>query len=321
MNRRRLLRLAAGAVAPLTLSAQGREFRKNPPIPGPTTKRIVDMHVHTFFQPEKPKEPVFSPQLNNSRPDGVYQTNASWDQFRYDIGAADKAVILHVAQDDTGAKGNDRNAAIAKKWPEKLVPFGSVNPLFPGALAEFERAVKVLGLKGFKLSPIYQRFHPMDPRACRIYARAEEWNIPLIFHTATAQAADVPLKWADPVLFDDVAYAFPRLKIVMAHLGHPWQRECIVMMRKHPNVYTELSGNFYRPWDLYQALLTAMDWGQTHKILFGSDWPITTPRETMDGLRDLNRFAKTGLPRIPDEVIDGIIYRDALRILGIEPAA
>ena len=318
MTRRHLLTMAAPGAAPLAAFAQGREFRRNSPIAGPTAKRIVDMHVHTFFQPEKAAEPVFSPQLNNSRPDGVYQTNASWDQFRYDIDAADKAVILHVAQNDAGAKGNDEIAAIAKKWPEKLVPFGSVNPLFPEALEEFERAVKQLKVKGFKLSPIYMRFHPMDPRACRIYARAEQWGLPLIFHTATAQAADVPLKWADPVLFDDVAYAFPRLKIVMAHLGHPWQKECIVMMRKHPNVYSELSGNFYRPWDLYQALLSALDWGQTHKILFGSDWPITTPRETMEGLRNLNRLAKAGLPKIPEEVIEGIIYRDALKILGIE---
>ena len=89
------------------------------------------------------------------------------------------------------------------------------------------------------------------------------------------------------------------------------------MMRKHPNVYTELSGNFYRPWDLYQALLTAMDWGQTHKILFGTDWPITTARESLAGLRAVNQFAQAGLPRIPDEIIDGILYRDSLSLLGI----
>ncbi|MBI3682894.1 MAG: amidohydrolase [Acidobacteria bacterium] len=314
MKRRQFFSLLAAGSA----FAQGREFRKNPPVPRPASKRIIDLHVHTFFQREKPSQPVFSPQLNNSRPDGVYQINASWEQFRHDISAVDKAVILHVAQNDVGRKGNDETAAIAGRWPEKLVPFGSVNPLFPDALEEFERGVKQLALKGYKLSPIYQRFEPMDARACRIYARAEEWGIPLIFHTATAQAADVPLKWANPVLFDDVAYAFPRLKIIMAHLGHPWQRECVVMMRKHPNVYAELSGNFYRRWDFYQALLVALEWGQTHKILFGSDWPITTPKETIDGLRSVNQFAAAGLPRIPDEVIEGIVYRDSLKLLGIE---
>jgi hypothetical protein len=233
------------------------------------------------------------------------------------MSAVDKAVILHVAR-DAGRKGNDEIAAVARKWPEKLVPFGSVNPTYPGALDEFKRGVKELGLKGFKLSPIYQKFHPMDAGACRIYAQAEEWGIPLMFHTATAQAADVPLRYADPLLFDDVAYAFPRLKIIMAHLGHPWQRECVVMARKHPNVYMDLSANFYRPWALYNALLLALEWAQTDRIFFGTDWPVTTARETMQGLRSINRVAQGGNPRIPDEVIEGIIYRDALSILGIE---
>ncbi|HTM49253.1 MAG TPA: amidohydrolase family protein [Bryobacteraceae bacterium] len=317
MLRRHFLRMAPLGAAAATCWPQGREFRKNPPIAAPASRRIIDMHVHTFFQENAPQQAEFTPRLNNSRPDGVYQMNAGWDQFRYDMDPVYRAVILHVAFNDVGRQGNNANAAIAKRWPEKLIPFGSINPNFPDALDEFKRGVKELGLKGFKMSPIYQKFDPMAPGALRIYSQAQEWGIPLIFHTATAQAAEVPLKWANPVLFDEVAYSFPRLRIVMAHLGHPWQRECIVMMRKHPNVYAELSGNFYRPWDLYQALLTAMDWGQTHKILFGTDWPITTARESLEGLRALNQFARAGLPRIPDEIIDGILYRDSLSLLGI----
>ena len=245
MTRRKLLLAGAALVAGQTgmkcLAAsppQGREFRPYTP-PRPPKDRIVDMHVHPWFQDEKPSEPKFSKRAwNSSRPDGDFQMNASWEQFQYDMGAVDKAVILHVAR-DLGTKGNDEMAAIAKRWPEKLVPFGSVNPTLPGALEEFQRGVKELGLKGFKLSPIYQKFDPMSAVAARIYSQAQEWRIPLIFHTATAQASDVPLKWANPLLFDDVAHAFPRLKIIMAHFGHPWQRECTVMARKHPNVYME----------------------------------------------------------------------------------
>ncbi len=299
-------------------AGQGRLLSPHLPVRVPTNKLIVDMHIHPLFQEEEPQEPRFAPSLNNSRPDATYQINASWKQFRHDLDVVDKGVILHVAISDVGSEGNDRMMAVAQIWPEKLIPFGSVNPLFPDAMDEFKRGVKDLGLKGFKLSPIYQKFHPMDPRACRIYAQAQEWGIPLIFHAATGQAPDIPLRWANPILFDDVAYAFPRLKIVLAHLGHPWQKECFIMARKHPHVYTELSGNYYRPWFLYQALLFALNWGQTYKILLGSDWPITTPAETIEGLRNLNQFAQGGNPRIPDEVIESIIYRDSLSLLGIE---
>ena len=71
------------------------------------------------------------------------------------------------------------------------------------------------------------------------------------------------------------------------------------MARKHPNVYLELSGNFYREWSFYQALLFALEWGQTHKILFGSDWPITTPRETVDGLNKSQSVRKKRIARDP----------------------
>jgi len=317
MKRREFL--LGGAFSAAALAApQGREFRPNPLGTAPRTRRIVDIHVHPWIRWNQSEPARFSEHaLNQGRPDGDYQVNPSWEQFQYDMGAVEKAVILHVARDE-GRKGNDEIAGIAKKWPEKLVPFGSTNPTYSGAVEEFTRGVKQLGLKGFKLSPIYQKFHPMDPGACRIYALAEQWGIPLMFHTATAQAPDVPLRWADPLLFDDVAYAFPRLKIIMAHLGHPWQRECAVMARKHANVYLDISANFYRPWSLYNALLHAWEWGQTDKIFFGTDWPVTTPRETMDGLRSLSRFAKGGNPRIPEEVIEGIIHRDSLAVLGIQ---
>jgi predicted TIM-barrel fold metal-dependent hydrolase len=314
MRRREFL--AACSLTAASALPQGREFRPAPAPAKPAPGRIIDMHVHTWFREQKEAPQFAEHTTNRSRPDGDYQINPGWEQFRYDMGAVDKAVILHVAR-DLGAKGNDEIAAIAKRWPERLVPFGSVNPTYAEAAGEFRRGVKELGLRGFKLSPIYQKFHPMDPGACRIYTLAQEWGIPLMFHTATAQAADVPLRWADPLLFDDVAYAFPRLKIVMAHLGHPWQRECIVMARKHPNVYMELSATFYRPWSLFNALMLAWEWSQDHKIFFGTDWPVTTPRETMEGLRNLNQLARGGNPRIPDEVIEGIIHRDALKVLGV----
>ena len=144
-------------------AAQGRKLRAIPPVEPPAAKRIIDMHVHAWFQDDKPDEPLFAPVVNNSRPDATYQINAGWEQFQYDLDVVHKGCLLHIARGDAGKKGNDRIVEITKRWPEKLIPFGSVNPLFADALDEFKRAVEVLGVKGFKLSPIYHGFHPMDP--------------------------------------------------------------------------------------------------------------------------------------------------------------
>jgi uncharacterized protein len=106
---------------------------------------------------------------------------------------------------------------------------------------------------------------------------------------------------------------------VLAHMGHPWQIDCIVVIRKHPNVYADISAQFYRPWSCYNAFVLAQEWGVMHKLLFGSDLPIATPDETIEGTRHVNDvIARTGLPRIDEEALEAIIHRDSLSLLGLE---
>ena len=126
------------------------------------------------------------------------------------------------------------------------------------------------------------------------------------------------LDWAHPRHMDRVATAFPDLKIVMAHMGHPWQVDCIVVIRKHPNVYADVSALFYRPWSQYNALRLATEWGVMHKLLFGSDYQVATAEETIEGLRRVNDILEgTKLPRVPVDEIEAIIHRDSLALLGL----
>ena len=112
--------------------------------------------------------------------------------------------------------------------------------------------------------------------------------------------------------------AFPRLKMVLAHLGHPWHNDCLAVVRKHPNVWTDVSAQFFRPWSYWSGMRLFHEWGVTQKILFGSDWPITHPQDNIDGLRGLNKYASDHhLPGIPKDEIEGIINRDAIDILGV----
>ena len=61
-----------------------------------------------------------------------------------------------------------------------------------------------------------------------------------------------------------------------------------------------------------------VEWGVADRLLFGSDFPFWTPREGMDKLRRLDdQVLGTHFLRIPGDVIEGIINRDALALLGI----
>ena len=130
---------------------------------------------------------------------------------------------------------------------------------------------------------------------------------------------DAPLRYAHPLLMDEIAIRFPELRIVMAHLGHPWQRETIVTIRKHPHVYADVSALFYRPWSFYEGLRLATEWGVLDKLLFGSDFPIATPAETAAGLRARERpDRRDELPPVPLDRIEELIERDPLPLLGLE---
>ena len=100
---------------------------------------------------------------------------------------------------------------------------------------------------------------------------------------------------------------YPDLRVVMAHLGHPRQADTCVVIRKHPNVYADLSANFYRPYSFWEQLVKASEWNVLDKILFGTDWPVTDVAETIDSLRKVNDIVEgTKLPRVDADAIEAI---------------
>ena len=64
-----------------------------------------------------------------------------------------------------------------------------------------------------------------------------------MFHTGTSIFPGARNKYGDPIYIDDVAVDFPKLKILLAHGGRPlWMDTAFFLMRRHPNVYLDISG-------------------------------------------------------------------------------
>ena len=104
--------------------------------------------------------------------------------------------------------------------------------------------------------------------------------------------------------------------IVIAHMGHPWEDECVVLIRKHPNLYTNISALHYRPLRHYQALMTAIEYGVEHKLILGSDFPSATLAQVITGQRKVNDILEgTRFPRVSSEIIENIIYENWKRFL------
>ena len=63
----------------------------------------------------------------------------------------------------------------------------------------------------------------------------------------------------------------------------------------------------------------ADEYGTDHKVLFGTDYPFTTVESTLQGLKDLEAFIERHhLPPLRDGLIDGIVHRDTLDLLGLK---
>lgn len=231
----------------------------------------------------------------------------------------DAAIVLPIDAEEIGyAIPNEYVADYVRADPSRRIGFASVDPNRLGADRLLREAILGLGLKGLKLAPIYQRFDPASPMAYPLYAMADRLKIPIMWHQGTSYVESGLLEYSNAVLLDPVARSFPELKMVIAHLGHPWFAETACVVRKHPNVYTDMSALSTRPWQMYNAMITALEYGIEKKILFGTDYPFFTVEGTMRALRDVNKIVEgTNLPRVPEEVIEDIIHRNTLEILGL----
>ena len=293
---------------------------------------IVDVHTHlpTHMDTVPPDEMNYETTMRSG--EKVQLTNTIDDYLR-DMGPVDRAFIFGIAPrpwrtDDRvlGTVGwpgelnhNDVAAETARRAPDKIIPFMSLHPLDPNWEDEYDRCVGDLGCKGIKLGPNYQDFDPTGPEAFRLFARLETDGIPIVFHQGTSPMTEAPLTYAHPLTTEKVAMAFPKLTMVLAHLAHPWQNDCLAVVRKHPNVWADVSAQFYRPWSFWQGMQIFHEWGVTDKILFASDWPVTKPQDNIDHLRGLSKYAKDHhLPSVPENEIEGIINRDSVEILGVD---
>ncbi len=265
------------------------------------------------------------------RPDKVTSNLHTRDDYLSAMAPVQKAIVFNIAADPRAPMEdkpdrlqyatpnvNDDTADFVRAHPDKLIGFLTVHPHDSHAIDEMNRCVQELGLKGVKLGPNYQNFDPLGDEAFAIYRRAEELGLPILFHQGTSPERFADLDYAHPRHMDRVAMAFPDLRIIMAHIGHPWQVDCCCVIRKHPNVYADISAQFYRPWSYYNAMRLATEWGVLDKLLFGSDFPVATPQETLDALACVNdAITGTKLPAVPVEEVMKIAERDSLALLGV----
>lgn len=292
---------------------------------------IVDIHTHVFWYPDHLSDEVVDDALAAKRVKAArsggkafleredrHANDARPDDHHLATSAADKVVVFGIRARAVGIDvPNEVIADYVKRDPDRLEGWASVDPNDADCLDQLDHCVTDLGLKGLKVAPVYQHWDPHDERRWTLLRRCAELGLPVMIHQGTTYPTRARLEWGKPLQLERLVTELPDLRMIIAHLGHPWEEDVVALVRKTPNLYSDVSALHFRPWRFWQAMVTAYEYGVTHKLLFGSDFPNASTADAIAGLRGVNGVVDgTPLPRIPDDVIDQILHENWKRFDG-----
>jgi predicted TIM-barrel fold metal-dependent hydrolase len=280
---------------------------------------IIDVHSHVWQYPDHFGDD-FRRQAIRARGGAEIDLTVRYDDYRKHAPADTKTIVFGGKAKLSGLWVDDQFVAdYVNQHPDTLIGFLSLDPTQKGWEDELREGHQQLGLRGIKLMPMYAGFRPDDSRLDPMWKYASDNRLPILLHTGTTFVAQAALDCTLPRRLDPVATRFGELRLILAHLGHPYEGECVAVIRKHPNVYADISALYYRPFQLYHSLMLVQEYGVWDKVLFGTDYPFTTVNETMQGLRKLNDMLEgTKLPRLDVGQIEQLIQRPSLELLGLD---
>jgi predicted TIM-barrel fold metal-dependent hydrolase len=149
-----------------------------------------------------------------------------------------------------------------------------------------------------------------DRRYYPIYQECIDLDIPIISNAGIA-GPRFPSKCQDVMLFDQVCYDFPELRIVMRHGAEPWEELAVKLMLKWPNLYYMPSA--FAPKHYPGAIVDYANTRGADKVMYAGYYPM--------GL-SLERIF-TEMPKVPfrDHVWPKFLRDNAIRVfdLDLEP--
>jgi predicted TIM-barrel fold metal-dependent hydrolase len=251
---------------------------------------VTDIHIH--IQPWQQLKPAVMDVMRKGKEDHWQRLIQLMEDPSalleiIDAGGIHRAGLINYPSPDLMGFDNSTNqfaANYAAHDPQRLLPFGGVHPRYTkDPEGDVDRLIG-MGIRCLKIHPPHQLFpanaytEGLDALG-RIYRRCEERGLPVMIHTGTSVFPGARSKWGNPLELDDVAIDFPDLKILMAHGGRPfWMDQAFFVLRRHRNVYLELSGiPPARLLEYFPRLAELAD-----KTLWGTDWPSP-------GVRDLRQ--------------------------------
>ncbi len=216
-----------------------------------------------------------------------------------------------------GGKSQNRWLYDEIKNDDSLLAFGTID-FTKDNIKEQAEEIYELGFDGIKIHPAYQRIKVDGEKACQVYEVAEKRGLPISFHTG--------IHWHrissyNTLLYDEIAYRFPEIKICMEHVGgYAFFNEAIaVMCNNRERIYAGLTSVFDHEINKFWYLgkekvkdiiwLTGVDY-----CVFGLDFPYNSVekiKEAKQAMREVIEELNLG-----DEAMAKVFGGNLLRMIG-----
>ncbi len=265
-------------------------------------QKIIDAHIHIHFN--------FEGSVKSAKKMGIdYSLEGLLKDFKENNIV--KAVIMSTFS-------NDFVKEFVRKNSKYFWAAATINPLDykKEDLEKLDDDFKNGFFKAIKLYTGYLKFYPSDEICNPIYKLAIKYKIPVYFHSGDTSSPNAMLKYAHPFNIDELSCKFPKLRIVISHLGNPWITDTKEIIAKNPNVYADISGLFpgtkipYKE-ELKKKLLEQIEdviyYAGPDKLLFGTDYSLVSHKEYLEFINRL---------KIRSKDFDKIFYKNAVKLFG-----
>jgi uncharacterized protein len=227
--------------------------------------------------------------------DGVDATIVEMDKWGVDMGLVGAGPLTKQAQE---------------RYPERFITSLEIDPNdITGTVRKIREYKAEYDLKALTTFPAgcNPQVPVDDRRYYPIYQECIDLDIPIISNAGIA-GPRFPSKCQDVMLFDQVCYDFPELRIVMRHGAEPWEELAVKLMLKWPNLYYMPSA--FAPKHYPEAIIKYANTRGADKIMYAGYYPM--------GL-SLERIF-TEMPKVPfrDHVWPKFLRDNAIRVFKLD---
>jgi uncharacterized protein len=281
-----------------------RRFWESLGLPG-----LFDVHVH--FLPPNIQRAVYAvfdaagPKIGRAWPIRYRQDHAERVEILRAMGVRHFPTLPYAHKPGVAEYLNGWAADFAREVPESL--WSATFFPEPEAAAYVGERVAA-GVEIFKVHLQVGEFHADDPHLDGVWGVLEDAGTPVVLHAGSGPVGN---DFTGPASTERLLRRFPRLRLVIAHLGAPECADFLALAEAYAEVRldtTMVFTDFFPPYP-EELVPRLRDLGHAGKVLLGSDFP-TIPYPYAHQLEGLARL------ELGDDWLRAVCWHNGHALLG-----